>query len=132
MATDASEEDLGSEALFVKVRDGLGADVGDAPAPALRAIKGGRAASRRSWTMGLAVALAAAAVLAFMLPRHAHAPGPKHAVGTKQGVATVGAPPHGSEVEKVDFGDNTGTVFAVEGAAGPVAVVWIDDQQGVQ
>lgn len=37
--------------------------------------------------------------------------------------------PHGTEVEEVDFGENTGTVFAVEGEAGePIAVVWINDE----
>ncbi len=36
----------------------------------------------------------------------------------------------GSEVEEVDFGANTGTVFEVEGAAGqPLAVVWIVDSE---
>jgi hypothetical protein len=31
----------------------------------------------------------------------------------------------------VDFGSNTGTVFAVKGEAGePVAVVWLDDKDG--
>lgn len=35
----------------------------------------------------------------------------------------------GSEVVEVDFGVNTGTVFAVEGEAGEaIAVVWINDQ----
>ena len=40
----------------------------------------------------------------------------------------IEAPP-GSEVEVVDFGSNTGTVFAVKGEAGePLAVVWLSDE----
>ena len=35
----------------------------------------------------------------------------------------------GTEVVEVDFGENSGTVFNVEGGAGqPLAVVWIDDE----
>ena len=41
---------------------------------------------------------------------------------------TLVEPPHGSEVVEVDFGENAGTVFEVEGEAGePIAVVWIAD-----
>jgi hypothetical protein len=36
----------------------------------------------------------------------------------------------GSEVVKVDFGSNTGTIFEVEGGAGEsLAVVWIDEEE---
>ena len=46
-----------------------------------------------------------------------------------QGLVIVEAP-QGSEVEEVDFGDNVGTVFEVEGEAGePIAVVWIMDDE---
>ncbi len=42
--------------------------------------------------------------------------------------SVIEAPP-GSEVEVVDFGSNTGTVFAVKGEAGePLAVVWLSDE----
>ncbi len=46
--------------------------------------------------------------------------------GGKVAIEEAGA---GSEVEQVDFGPNTGTVFAVKGESGePVAVVWLDDK----
>jgi hypothetical protein len=47
----------------------------------------------------------------------------------EEGVTIVEAP-HGTSVEEVDFGDNVGTVFEVEGEAGePIAVVWIMEDE---
>ena len=78
------------------------------------------------------LAVAAAALLVFQgrddrltqvagIERHA----PTIAAPT---LTTVDAPP-GTEVVEVDFGSNTGTVFAVEGESGePIAVVWINDE----
>jgi anti-sigma factor RsiW len=37
-------------------------------------------------------------------------------------------PPHGSSVEDVDFGANTGTVFQLDNEGVEVAVVWISDE----
>jgi len=45
-------------------------------------------------------------------------------------IAPVEAPSvHGSQIENVDFGQNTGTVFEVENAGVKTAVVWIADEE---
>ncbi len=83
----------------------------------------------------LAMGVAAAAVLAIALK-----PWDSSVTMTQRptmqiepSVITTVDPPHGSEVVEVDFGENTGTVFAVEGNTGePLAVVWIDDEQVAQ
>ncbi len=107
------------------------------------------------WKIGIPVvavlAVAAALALAFF-PRNATerpaapvvAKGPDTASppsGAEDQIAMGGRGPRaggkvaieeamtGSEVEQVDFGPNTGTVFAVKGESGePVAVVWLDDK----
>jgi hypothetical protein len=50
--------------------------------------------------------------------------------GPSQRTATPTPIARGTEVLKVDFGPNTGTIFEVEGGAGqPLAVVWIDEEE---
>lgn len=128
-------EDLGSDALFDRVRAGIAnSEPPAAPGPALRVVEGGAARRRNVWIgAGAVVALAAGILLAILIgdggtgapvssrPRQEPLPEP---------IAVVEEGPHGSEVEQVDFGENTGTVFAVEGDSGePIAVVWINDDE---
>jgi hypothetical protein len=51
------------------------------------------------------------------------------AVQVEEPVVTYVEAPHGTEVVEVDFGQNIGTVFEVQGEAGePIAVVWISEE----
>ena len=118
---EASQERLAkvdSDALFARIEKELAeptpAAVDDKPK--LELIRG---ASRPRHGRGLAIGLAAAAaVLLMVLARPANGP------------PTVMESTRGSEIVEIDFGSNTGTVFAVEGKAGrPVAVVWINDEE---
>ena len=147
-----------ASALFDRIEASLGSskEAGDetAPRPALRVVDGGgdseatvpvegaplesgRPYRPEAWRIAVpaAVALAAAAALALFLARDSEAP-PNGDFVAEQNLRphvedpslTVVEPPHGSEVVEVDFGDNAGTVFEVEGSAGePIAVVWIAD-----
>ncbi|MGB0679922.1 MAG: anti-sigma factor family protein [Polyangiales bacterium] len=96
--------------------------------PALTVVQGGGMPVRRQHWVGAIATLvaAAAAVMLFIRRQPAALPGASATGGV---TATV---PRGSEVMEADFGGSTGTVFAVEGEAGqPIAVVWIDDNQGM-
>ena len=86
----------------------------------VRAVPGGR--ERRVWGAVAAGFAAAAAIFLAVMARPTTHQDPN-------GV-TAGARTRGSEVLKVDFGTNTGTIFEVEGGAGEsLAVVWIDDEE---
>ena len=147
-----------ASALFDRIEASLGSSVEEsdetAPRPALRVVDGGgdsgaatavegaplesgRPYRPEAWRIAVpaAVALAAAAALALFLTRDSTGT-PTNDFVAQQSVRphvedpslTVVEPPHGSEVVEVDFGDNAGTVFEVEGSAGePIAVVWIAD-----
>lgn len=136
-------DDLDSDDLFASIESALDEEKAAAPAPevsrgGLRVIEGGgestseRPARPESWKIFVPAAalLAAAAVLIAVLNA-----GPKDATDdvavttqVEEGTVTVVEAPHGSEVVEVDFGENTGTVFEVEGSTGePIAVVWISD-----
>jgi anti-sigma factor RsiW len=119
--------DLDSDALFARIEAEIGASAPSAEpskpavepvmAPeaqptALRAVPGRR--ERRVWA-AVATGLAAAAAVALAVLSWPSGPP---------------SPVRGSEVVKVDFGSNTGTVFEVEGGAGEsLAVVWIDEEE---
>jgi anti-sigma factor RsiW len=114
---------IDSDALFARIEKELAE-----PTPAAHEAKKPRlelvaTADKLRHGRGLAIGLAAAAaVLLVVLARPANGPRSvmEHEVTTKQG----------SEIVEIDFGSNTGTVFAVEGQAGrPVAVVWINDEE---
>jgi len=109
------------------------------PGPALRALPGGRQddapAGRapaprspgpsRGAVVAAGLAMAAAVALAILATPDRGLPGP----GDPAPVAVGEAGFAGTHVLEVDFGENTGTVFEVEGERGePLAVVvWIDD-----
>lgn len=123
---------LDSDALFARIEAEIAASAQPAeplqpavgseaslkarPAP-LRVVPGRR--ERRIWT---AVATGFAAAAAVALAVLSWPSGPQ----SPQQVSAV----RGSEVVKVDFGSNTGTIFEVEGGAGEsLAVVWIDEEE---
>ena len=117
-AAETWSHDLDSAALFDDVMRSIDQE---RSRPPLRVIRGSeRPAIRGGIALGLA---AAAAVLIAVLSW----PSSDQKAVTSGGVQLAA---RGSEVEEVDFGTNTGTVFAVEGAAGqPLAVVWINDEE---
>lgn len=112
-----------SDALFARIEAAIDADVAVKPAaplpvvkPGLRLIPGGLNRTLAAAT----VVLAAAAALAFWVIGSVEQPG---------NVPAIAAHLRGSEVIAVDFGQNAGTTFHVEGTAGEeLAVVWISDQ----
>lgn len=80
--------------------------------------------------VGATVAAAAALLLWVMQPGDGAQPTTLDD-GSGSTIAEV-APPHGSEIEEVDFGYNTGAIFSVEGSEGEqYAVVWISDEKPI-
>lgn len=140
MAAEDVSTDVASEDLFAGIRDGIAGNKVAGRAQPLRVLDGERRPDRlEGWKiaaaggMGLAVA---AAVLLFVLAGDKDLPVAETPRGTDPDVeiaetsVTTIEGPQGSEVEEVDFGRNTGTVFEVEGEAGePIAVVWINDDE---
>ncbi|MCA9580574.1 MAG: zf-HC2 domain-containing protein [Myxococcales bacterium] len=142
-------EDLGasldSEALFAAIQEriagGSDQEVTHSAHPNLQVLDGGsmRPPVER-WKVAIPVAVAFAAAAAVFLSvalrkepasdsvaTNAQEPAPVEAMAPDE-TTTVVEPMPGSEVLEVDFGDNAGTVFAVEGSSGePLAVVWIED-----
>ena len=114
-----------TEALFAGVQEGLQEAKNQ---PGLRVIKGGNERSKAG--AGFAVGLAAAAAVAlavFAWPKSDQGPSPQIAPPAPVQAAIAS---RGTEVVEVDFGQNTGTVFAIEGAVGqPLAVVWITEDE---
>ncbi len=118
--------DVDADQLFDSVRDGIASD----PPSRLHVIRGERI-RRGVVAGGVGFALAAAILLAFMFrspeptARPAEEKKPREMYADR---VTLIEGPQGTEVEEVDFGSSTGTVFAVEGASGQsLAVVWIND-----
>lgn len=110
-----------SEDLFAKIEAELDAETPSAPSgkPSLRAIPGGRGRIYAAVTVVLA---AAAAALLWLREPRTEPDGGTHE-------APIASHVRGSEVIAVDFGENAGTLFNVEGQAGEaLAVVWISDQ----
>lgn len=141
IAAEANSADLDGDSIFQEISEGIAQGGG------LRVIRGGAEESRsqgmEAWKVALplgAVAIAAAVLFAILGPG-ARDEGPVAEQALDGGEVLIEIDdehsepmvhveaPHGSEVEEVDFGENTGTVFAVEGEAGePIAVVWISDE----
>ncbi len=114
---------LDSDALFARIEKELAEPTPKSDATEKPALKLVAKAAKPRHGRGIAIGLAAAAaVLLVVLARPAN--GPPSVID--YGVPTT----QGSEIVEIDFGSNTGTVFAVEGQAGrPVAVVWINDEE---
>ena len=86
-------------------------------------------------------AVAAAAVIMFALPNQTNGPAvagkaktaedralSNESAAPNQATAQVAEAIHGSEVEAVDFGSSTGTVFKIDSQGIATAVVWIADE----
>ncbi len=109
--------------------------------PRLRLIEGAKQRQRTGFAVGAVIAIAAAVTL-FFAWRSAPSEDEiaQHPMDTHREMVAQETiieehppvhinPPSGSEVEDVDFGENTGTVFQVAGEEGqPLAVVWIDEE----
>jgi anti-sigma factor RsiW len=71
------------------------------------------------------LAAAAAALLVFLGPRAA-----RDVASDAPGAQVVAAPgPSGSQIDDVDFGGSTGTVFEIDNEGVSAAVVWISDDE---
>lgn len=120
--------DFDADGLFDKIAAGVEAD----KSPRLE-LKKTQTRQRTGAVIGVAIAMAAAVTIAFMLRPPAPGPIAEHPMDDPRQVVVENDtpiihvdPPQGSSVERVDWGANTGTVFEVEGDAGqPLAVVWI-------
>ncbi|MEZ4254809.1 MAG: hypothetical protein R3A78_03705 [Polyangiales bacterium] len=137
MAAEDQTVDLDSDALFAAISKGVKEQADAGYGEGFRVIEGGGRgdAARDSvrpverWKIsvpvGIALAVAAAAMLTFAVRRAPE----QTTTDVRPTTSTEIEGPIGSEVEQVDFGSNTGTVFAVKGASGePVAVVWLSDE----
>ena len=147
LAAEESTGDLGSDALFDRVRAGIDQEKSSGAHRSLQAIDGGAEPASGSrpmegWKISIPVAagIAAAAAAVFIFIQ-ADTVDPSPVAHTEQPQIEIDEPSmtviepeqeviQGSEVIEVDFGENTGTVFAVQGEAGePIAVVWINDEE---
>lgn len=135
---------LDSNALFAAIEGELAKPSRVGAGPRLRVITSEWLEHRRSVVVSLAGAAAVAAVtfLAVLRPG-THAPEDDGTLVLAPGEqapavlpveeparepAQVIASVHGSSVEEVDFGANTGTVFELDNEGVAVAVVWISDE----
>lgn len=125
---DEIAKGVDAEVLFRKITQGVAAD----PSPRLELKK--TQTRRTSAVVGVALAMAAAVTIAFLIrppdenPIAARNPAddPREVLVENDLPLIHVEAPQGSSVERVDFGANTGTVFEVEGDEGqPLAVVWI-------
>ena len=130
--------EVDSDALFSRVEEQIGSADG-VEAGQLEAITGGQLMNSFR-IVGAGFAIAAAVLLGFLALPNDDAPGKEQApiaaqqpdieVGQPNEPVLVAALSRGTEVLEVDFGQNTGTIFEVEGSAGqPLAVVWISDEE---
>lgn len=134
-------DDLPSDDLYAQIRAGIREQEEKGFGKGLKVIEGGaKDEPVEGWKVWIPVAggfaVAAAVLFAVLLP-NANTSDESATAETTVDVEESGMTVIeegeirvlGSEVEEVDFGTNTGTVFQVEGQAGePIAVVWINDE----
>jgi len=139
----SAAEDMGagldSAALFAGIEADLKRNEQLGLGERLRVIAGEWSEHRRGAliSIGSAAAIAAAALLMVLTPaaddtqtQARSAPPPREERKVRLAEAEPTPPTvHGSQVEKVDFGKNTGTVFEVENQGVTTAVVWIADDE---
>lgn len=135
MVFDAEEiaSDIDSDALFASIEAGIAQE-----GPRLQLIEGARRKQQAGVAVAVAVAIAAAVALVLLLKPPATDVAETHPMDDDREIIVhhdetemhIVHPPAGSEVVRIDFGSNTGTIFQVEGNHGqPLAVVWIDEDQ---
>jgi anti-sigma factor RsiW len=124
MAGEEMGAEVDSEALFAGIQGGLKQQAELGLGARLSLVKDEWLEHRRGMVMTLigTTAVAAAALLTVLVP-HGDATQVASAPATTLGQPAV----HGSKVENVDFGSNTGTVFEIESKGVTTAVVWIAD-----
>jgi anti-sigma factor RsiW len=114
-----------SAALFGAIE----AKLADATQPSfgsrLRVISSEWLDHKRTAVVPIVAATAVAAAVLLMVVR-GNAP---QVSESSDSTAQIGAEIHGSRVENVDFGTNTGTVFEIEDRGVAVAVVWIAEDE---
>jgi anti-sigma factor RsiW len=128
MAAAEAASDLDSDALFSRIETGIGEQKRLGFGEHLRVLGSEWREHRRGVLVPmLGGALAAAAALAIVLvPRQAEELG----VGSRPvGPDMGGVVAHGTRIENVDFGSNTGTVFEIDNEGVAAAVVWIADDE---
>ncbi len=142
-ARDAAAVDPEADAMFARIQAQI-APIAAPPAPTLRAIEGGRArqrpaakAAEKPNYLPIAIGLLAFAAVALIaiwgpgLPGDDADPiatGPADAGATATPDMDTALAAIGTEILEVDFGTNSGTIFAVEGDEGErYAVVWLAD-----
>lgn len=126
-SADEAQKDLDSNTLFSKIQADL------TERPKLRVVQGQKRNQRVVGFAAVGLAIAAAIMLAIMWTANSGNDGEiaEHPMDDPREVyvehtSPTLVPPSGTEVEQVDFGANTGTVFEVEGEEGQsLAVVWI-------
>jgi hypothetical protein len=144
LAAEDMAADVDSDELFSQITSGVERDQKEG-GRGLTAIEGGKRirGGVEGWRIAVPITVGLAAAAAILFVIWAQGEGredytDRRGLGHEQeGIVEIHhdessfllvEAPQGTEVEEVDFGDNTGTVFAVEGEAGePIAVVWIDD-----
>lgn len=124
-SADEAQNDLDSDALFAKIQADL------TERPQLRVVQGQKRTQRVVAIAAAGLAIAAAIMLAIMWQAKDEGEIAEHPMDDPrelyvEGSSATFVTPTGTEVEEVDFGANTGTVFEVEGEEGQsLAVVWI-------
>lgn len=125
-----------STALFASIEKRLSSEPPLGAGERWRVIGGEWLEHRRLTLVPLvaATAVAAATLMVVLRPAETMLPAaPREA--QPEAVATQVEPPvhvpavHGSQVENVDFGQSTGTVFEIDNEGVAVAVVWITDDE---
>jgi anti-sigma factor RsiW len=128
MAAVEAASSLDANALFSRIEAGIGEQKRLGFGEHLRVISAEWREHRRGMLVPMlgAAAAAAAALAIVLVPRHAEEPG----VGSRPVTPDLGGlVAHGTRVENVDFGNNTGTVFEIDNEGVAAAVVWIADDE---
>lgn len=134
LAAEEMGSRVDSEALFAGIEAGVQKEAEFGTGTRLRLIVGEWASRRRHVLWPLAAAAAAAVLAVIVLPARQAGDGETaRSVQQREVVRVAENSPavHGSHIEDVDFGSNTGTVFEIENEGVMTAVVWIADEEEV-
>lgn len=141
IAAEEMGSGLDSASLFAGIEASLKKEPQPGMGERLRVIAGEWSEHKRGVviSLGAAAAIAAAALLVVVdrgptddsQARSAPRPREERKERLAEAAPNVPAaePVHGSQIENVDFGKNTGTVFEIENAGVKTAVVWIADEE---
>lgn len=128
---DELGQQVDSKALFAGIEARLAAAEKPGFGARLRVVGGEWLEYRRTTLMPIVAAGAVAAATFFLVTRSerpVESGGPQERLVATSEDAVV----HGTVVENVDFGSNTGTVFEIENGGVAVAVVWITEDEESQ